>query len=324
MGVSLSEFANHIDSFFDYRKTVYEISHQTLKSNLTDLKLFEYYMRVNHHAEVNGPAVMAFQYYLKKDRQNCGGSINRKIFTLRSYAHFLKLQEIPGADSLPFYDVLKSRQGYRNRPDALTSSQITQIFKAIDRTTCLGFRDYAVYSLMYLCGLRVGEVFALNLSSLNHQDKTVYVIGKGGTHRTLYLKDELYQIFCEYLAVRPCFYKSQALDALFVSKKGNRLAIRTMEDNFKKILIASDVKAKFNICCHTLRHTFASHLNDKDVDMLVIKSLMGHASTKSTEPYIHPSAQKIRDAMEKLPGVIFMTELINKNGFLTGFQKRGP
>jgi site-specific recombinase XerD len=93
---------------------------------------------------------------------------------------------------------------------------------------------------------------------------------------------------------------------LFVSKKGNRLTIRTMEDNFKKILIKSELETHFNVTCHTLRHSFESHLNDKDVDILVIQSLLGHSTTRSTEPYIHPSLDKIRHAMEKLPGVIYM------------------
>lgn len=70
-----------------------------------------------------------------------------------------------------------------------------------------------------------------------------------------------------------------------------------------------------NVTCHSLRHSFASHLNDKEVDILVIQSLMGHASARSTEPYIHPSIEKVKRAMEKLPAVIFMNRLI-KNGVL--------
>ncbi|SDU57755.1 tyrosine-type recombinase/integrase, partial [Desulfobacula phenolica] len=72
---------------------------------------------------------------------------------------------------------------------------------------------------------------------------------------------------------------------------------------------------------HTLRHSFASHLNDQEVDMLVIKSLMGHSTTRSTEIYIHPSMQKVRQAMEKLPGVIFMNELIKNGGVIFSFQE---
>jgi integrase/recombinase XerD len=324
MGVTTQDFFCHMDAFVDYRQTVYEASAQTLKSNRSDLNLFKAFMHENKHDEVTGPCVMAFQNYLKKNRNNCGGSINRKIFALRSYSHFLKLQDVTEACTLPFYDVLKIRQGYRNRPGALTLNQITQLFETIDRTTCLGLRDYAVCALMYLAGLRVGEVFDLDLHSIDSEKKTLEVLGKGRKYRTLHLQDELFYILCEYLSVRNLFYNSEKHDALFVSKKGNRLAIRTMEDNFKKCVHASGITARFNITCHTLRHSFASHLNDKNVDMLVIKSLMGHSSTKSTEPYIHPSSQKIREAMEKLPGVIFMNKLIEEKGFLTGFQKRDP
>jgi site-specific recombinase XerD len=88
-----------------------------------------------------------------------------------------------------------------------------------------------------------------------------------------------------------------------------------MEDNFKKIMATSGIKPLFNVTCHSLRHSFASHLNDKDVDILTIQSLMGHASARSTEPYIHPSMDKVKRAMEKIPAVIFMNQLI-KNGVL--------
>ncbi|MFH2060263.1 MAG: tyrosine-type recombinase/integrase [Pseudomonadota bacterium] len=101
---------------------------------------------------------------MKTQRKNCGGSLNRKLFTLRSYSHYLRLQEVDDAEKLPFHDVLKVRQGYINRPDALTAKQIKQLLDTIDRSTCLGVRDYAIYALMYLCGLRIGEVFGLDLT----------------------------------------------------------------------------------------------------------------------------------------------------------------
>jgi len=235
---------------------------------------------------------------------------------LRSYSHFLILQDVKDADDLPFYDVLKVRQGYRNRPNALSIDQVKRLFEGIDRNTCLGIRDYAVYALMYQTGLRVGEVHSLDISSIDFENQTLEVIGKGNKRRILHLTDEMVQILIEWMAVRSRFYKSNETDALFVSKKGNRLAIRTMEDNIKKIVQNSGMYARFNISCHTLRHSFASHLNDKDVDILVIQSLLGHTSPRSTEPYIHPSLEKIRESMERLPSVIFLNELV-KDGILS-------
>ncbi len=316
MAVAAEDFFVHIDKFMDYRKVVYETSGQTLKSNRTDLKLFREFIENQSYPTIDGPAVMDFQYYLKKDRGNTGGSINRKIFTLRSYSHFLILQDVKDAHDLPFYDVLKVRQGYRNRPNALTMDQVKRLFEGIDRNTCLGIRNYAVYALMYQTGLRVGEVHTLDIPSIDFENQTLEVIGKGNKRRILHLTDEMVQILIEWLAVRNRFYKSNETDALFVSKKGNRLAIRTMEDNIKKIVRNSGIYARFNISCHTLRHSFASHLNDKDVDILVIQSLLGHTSPRSTEPYIHPSLEKVREAMERLPSVIFLNELV-KDGILS-------
>jgi site-specific recombinase XerD len=320
MAVAAKDFFEHMDAFMDYRQVVYEVSDQTVKSNMVDLRLFKGFIKRNKHETITGPAVIDFQYYLKKERRNSGRSINRKIFTLRSYAHFIRQQEVAHSKNLPFDDVLKVRQGYRNRPAALTPGQLKSLFNATDRTTCLGLRDYAIYALMYMTGLRVGEVFSLDMDSIDLGKKELRVIGKGKKIRTLHINDELFKVISEYLAVRHFFYDSKKTDALFVSKKGNRLAIRTMEDNFKKLVRKTGLKVRFNITCHTLRHTFASHLNDKGVDMLVIQSLMGHLSSRSTEPYIHPAQEKIREAMEKLPGVIFMNKMLKEGRFFLRFQ----
>jgi len=320
--VEADKFFEHVDKFMDQRKIIYEISDQTIKSNRVDLRLFKEFMDERGYDRIDGSVAMDYLYYLKIGRSNSGKSINRKIFTLRSYSKFIRLWDVPFSDDLPFYDVLKIREGYRNRPGALTHQQLKKLFDSIDRSNCIGIRDYAIYAMMYLTGLRVGEVHALNIDSIDLEKKSLHVMGKGNKVRDLHLTDEMFKVLSEYLAVRKIFHNSHETEALFISKKGNRLAIRTMEDNFKKLVNASGLKVRFKVTCHTLRHTFASHLNDNDVDMLVIQSLMGHASSRSTEPYIHPSYRRIKEAMEKLPGVIFMNKLIEEQGIPFSFQGR--
>ena len=320
MAVIATDFFSHIDDFLQYRQDIYETSPQTIKSNRVDLNLFKNFMGSADEKTISGPAMINFQYYLKNQRKNCGASINRKIFTLRSYGNFLKLYDAACAHDLPFYDVLKIRQGYRKRPNALTPRQIKLLFKTIDTDTILGVRDFAVYALMYQLGLRVGEVHELNLRSLDLINKKISVIGKGKKPRTLHMNDELIDILSHYLAVRERFLNSWISPALFVSKKGNRLAIRTMEDNLKKILRGVPFEVPFNVTCHTLRHSMASHLNDNDIDILIIQSILGHLSTRSTEPYIHPSHDRIRKAMEKLPSIKYVKELIRKGELNLRFQ----
>ena len=255
MAVASDNFFRHIDDFFNYRQDIYEISLQTVKSNRVDLDLFKNFICSKNLRTIDGPAVIDFQYYLKKQRQNCGASINRKLFTLRSYGNFFKLYDLPCADALPFYDVLKIRSGYRNRPCALTPKQVRLLLESIDTHTILGIRDYAVYAMMYQLGLRVGEVHSLNLANLDIKNKKISVIGKGKKPRTLHMNDELIEILCQYLALRDQFCNSWLTPSLFVSKKGNRLAIRTMEDNLKKVLLYVPFDVPFNISCHTLRHS---------------------------------------------------------------------
>lgn len=315
-------FFQHVEPFMEYRKTVYEVSDETLRSNRTDLMLFKSYVEKQNLKAITGPAVMNFQVHLKKERDNSGASINRKIFTLRSYGKYLKLAEPEDATDLPFQDVLKIRLGYKDGPHALNLDQVKILFESIDRTTCLGIRDYAIYALMYGLGLRVGEIFKLNLDSLDLTENTLQVIGKGKRRRLMHLTGELPQILAEYMAVRPNFLNSKTSDAFFLSKKGNRLSIRTMEDNFKKIFSVSGMMVWFRVTCHTLRHSFASHLNDEGVDIMVLQSLLGHTTPKSTQIYIHPSMKKIRDALEKLPAVVYMNQLVESGILDLKFQSR--
>lgn len=308
--VNKEHFFCHIDGYIDYKKIIYEASDQTIKSNLIDINLFKDFLDMKDYQFIDGKTVMDFQYYLKLGRLNCGASMNRKLFTLRSYSKFLKSEQIPFVNTLPFKDVLKCRMGYRTSPNALSVKQVKSLFESIDRDTCLGVRNYAVYSMMYKLGLRVGEVHSLNLENIDLKNKKLTVIGKGNKRRTLFFDREMTMILTQWMAVRKQFKSYDISNALFLSKKGNRLAIRTIEDNFKKIIEKLDLNVHFNVTCHTLRHSFASHLNDEDVDILVIQELLGHSTPKTTaDYYIHPSEKKVRQALEKLPGVIYMNQL---------------
>ena len=309
--VTKEHFFRHVDKFMDYRKTIYDISDQTMRSNHIDIELFKNFLDMKDYQVVSGKVVMDFQYYLKQQRLNCGASMNRKLFTLRAYAKYLKCEQVPFVNTLPFNDVLKCRQGYRTRPNALTKQQVKLLFESIDRNTCLSVRNYAVYAMMYKLGLRIGEVHQLNLENIDFDDNKITVLGKGNKRRSLHLDNEMIAILSQWLAVRKHFLNHDTSKALFISKKGNRLAIRTMEDNFKKILKKLNIHFHFNVTCHTLRHSFASHLNDEDVDVLVIQDLLGHATPRTTANYyIHPSEKKVRQALEKLPGVIYMNQLV--------------
>ena len=108
---------------------------------------------------------------------------------------------------------------------------------------------------------------------------------------------------------------------IFISKKGNRLAIRTMEDNFKKLLEASGLNKDFKVTPHILRNSCATLLNENQVKILTIQNILGHSNPNTTiNYYLHTTEQKMRDALEKLPLTLFLNELINAGEIILSFQ----
>jgi site-specific recombinase XerD len=195
-------FFHYVDSFIDYRQTVYEVSDQTTRTNIIDLNLFKTYLNEQKLKEITGEAVMGFQFYLKKQRDNTGRSVNRKLFSLRSYSTYLKILELEGTEKLPFKDILKIWLGYSNGPQALTVDQVKTFFNHIDKHSYLGIRDYCMYAFMYNLGLRIGEVHTLHVDDIDLKKKKVNVIGKGNKRRTLHITGEMAGIISDWLSVR--------------------------------------------------------------------------------------------------------------------------
>jgi site-specific recombinase XerD len=298
MSFRTETFSEHIDPFLSYRQRVGYATGATVRSDRIDLKLFENHLLKNNIETVNGTSVIAFQEYLSAVRKNSPPSANRKIFTLRAYQNYLRLKETPHAEDLPFKYVLKIRDQKPSQPNYLKPDEIKKLFKAINKSSVLGLRDYAITACMYLLGLRVGE----GTLPLNHQMKDILEI---------------------YLAVRPNIYKSDENEALFISKKGKRIAVRTIEDNFKKLTQRTEICKRFAVTCHTLRHSCATELNEKGVKILVIQDILGHATPKTTmNYYLHASEERIRDALEGLPVVKYLNELVNSGQIRFTFQNR--
>jgi site-specific recombinase XerD len=280
-------------------------------------------MKDNQIEEVKGKTVIAFQDYLVNVRKNCPASVNRKIFTLRAYQNYLELNDTTSSHTLPFKKVLKIRNCRPYRPNFLKENEIQMLFGAINTNSVLGLRDYAVYALMYLLGLRVGEVFRLNLDDINWNENEITVTGKQNQQRTLVLNNEIKNILENYLGVRTYIYKSQKSSALFISKKGNRLSIRTIEDNFKNLADSALPDKRFAVTPHTLRHTCATMLNEKGVKILTIQNILGHSTPKTViQYYLHATEERMRDALERLPLVGFIDELISSGTIKLTYQNQ--
>ena len=163
-------------------------------------------------------------------------------------------------------------------------------------------RDYCVLTLFLNCGLRLAELCALNLSDIDLTEKTMLITGKGNKQRMLYLNQACVQALTDYLRVRPVdALHGDDRDALFISHLNKRLGRQSVQLMVYKYLDKIGLQGQ-HYSVHKLRHTAATLMYQHgNIDVLVIKDVLGHENLATTEIYTHIANKQIQEAIEKNP-----------------------
>ena len=135
-------------------------------------------------------------------------------------------------------------------------------------------RDRALLSLMYACGLRVGEVCGLTWSDLRDGKATVF--GKGAKTRIVIVPEVVW----EQLMALP-----RTHEAVFISRRGNRLERTYVHRMIKDCCQRSGVSQKAS--SHWLRHSHASHAIEGGCNLRLLQQSLGHSKLETTEKYLH-------------------------------------
>ncbi len=179
----------------------------------------------------------------------------------------------------------------------LTLEQIKKLLEAPDINKIQGLRDRAILEMLFSTGMRIAELVSLNRDQIKFEKETkdleLVIIGKGQKPRTVYISQRALEWLKKYLQTRQD--KNKALFINYRSKKGSdrRLTSRYIEMMVKKYALQAGVP--LFTTPHTLRHSFASDLLSKGVDLRIIQEFLGHSSITSTQIYTHVSSKKLRD-----------------------------
>lgn len=140
-------------------------------------------------------------------------------------------------------------------------------------------------SLMYACGFRVSELVNLKIQNLNFQEKIGHIRqAKGNKDRIFNIPDFLIDDLQDHI-------KKQGNEEFVFTGKSKNLSTR----NLQKIVSSAAKRAGLqNIHCHTLRHSFATHLLEDGVDIRKIQELLGHADLSTTQIYTHVSTEELK------------------------------
>jgi integrase/recombinase XerC len=161
----------------------------------------------------------------------------------------------------------------------------------------LQLRDLAMLELFYSSGLRLAELVGLDLDDLDYADQTVRVTGKGNKTRILPVGRHALEAIRRWLPVRLGLAAATTERALFLSRKGGRLAARSVQARVDRW--ARKHGSARHLHPHLLRHSFASHLLESSGDLRAVQELLGHASISTTQVYTHLNFQHLALSYDK-------------------------
>jgi integrase len=167
--------------------------------------------------------------------------------------------------------------------------------KLLDVAKRRGPREYAMFSLMFGTGVRLGEAISLRVPDITIE--TITVRGKGQKVRQIYLPQATREAIIKYLEVRTAPSTKEDSAYLFTTKAGRRMSY----DYFRRVCQEVSFAAGVKFHPHMARHTYATGLLKKGVSVLYVSKLLGHEDLESTAIYLHPSqADAIRAAREAI------------------------
>ena len=239
----------------------------------------------------------AFIVYCKNERGNNSATRARKTSTLRIFFKYLTSQvhllEVNPAELL---EAPKVKSGL---PRHLSLEDSLELLNSVDGPN--RERDYCILTLFLNCGMRLSELCGLNLSDI-HPDGTMRLLGKGNKERIVYLNDACADAIKAYLAVRPNEgVKANDKDALFISRNRRRICNKTVQHLVKTYLEKAGLGGQ-GYSTHKLRHTAATLMYQHgNVDIRVLKDILGHANLGTTQIYTHISDKQIKNAIDSNP-----------------------
>ena len=261
-------------------------SKQTINNMVYTVKAFSRFY--NQSPELLGEKqIITYLEYCIKTKKLCRGTVNYINSTLK----FFYVVTLEGVWS----DLRVPRLRYDKKlPRYLTKEEVKRLLQS---TTYL--KHKAILSTIYSAGLRVSEVINLRISDIMSKEMKIRVRnGKRNKERYTLLSQKNLELLRVYW--KKFGYKNyDPDDYLFISRQTKKqLTSRCVESAMNKSMQKAGIAKKATP--HTLRHSFATHLMNDGVDLVIIQALMGHSNIKTTSIYLHVKDYQILNIISPL------------------------
>lgn len=229
--------------------------------------------------EMTQEGIAAFIKSLK-ELGSAGTTVAQTVAALRSWVNFRRLEGESGKLWTP---QLPDKPAAL--PQVLTEGEVERLVAAAAGDEPIDLRDRAMITLLAECGLRASEICSLRPGDINREERFFSVTGKGNKDRTVPFTPKVFHLLNQWLDVRQA-WAGKAKLPLFITPKGRAM---TRIDLWRMIRARGGRAgiAKARLHPHVLRHTIATRLLRKGMDLRALQELLGHSSIGTTEKYLH-------------------------------------
>ena len=306
-----------IKEFLGYMGTVKGKSPLTVEEYFMDLRTFFRYMKQHRNQvpqdmpfdeisiddidlefikTITLTDVYEYMNFVSTQRKNKATTSSRKVSSQRTYFQYLT-NKVNKLEHNPITE-LETPKTKKSLPKYLTLEQSMDLLNAVEGP--YQSRDYCIITLFLNCGMRLSELVNINLNDINHKEHVMRITGKGNKERLVYLNDACMDAIKTYLKDRPADGLIDR-EALFISRERKRISPKTVQAMVNKYLEKIGLGGP-GYSVHKLRHTAATLMYQYgEVDIRVLKDILGHENLGTTEIYTHISDEQMKKASKSNP-----------------------
>ncbi len=322
--VELAQMPPLVAEFARYKSVIQGCSPKTVNEYVLDLRTFFRYLRakeqgidpasdafveldirdidIDEIAAITTEQVYEFLMYTSDVRANLWAAKARKLSALKAFFKFLTTKR-GLLEKNPVIDI-ESPKPKKTLPKVLSLDESLTLLQTIaaDTESKTRERDYAIVTLFLNCGMRLSELVGINVNDVDRELRSLRVLGKGNKERIVYLNDACRMALQDYLPHRlPPEATVKPTPALFLSSRHQRISVKTVQWMVYKYLDMAGLESR-HYSVHKLRHTAATLMYQSgQVDVRVLKDILGHAQLNTTQIYTHISDAQMEHAMEQNP-----------------------
>jgi integrase/recombinase XerD len=257
----------------------------TINHNVNDVKRFLNYLKtlaIKELKQVKPKHIISYNEYLHTLKSSHtktglnGKTIQTKINVVRLFSQFLEATEKIKIFTVEV-DIIPSIKTHK---EILSQAEIKSLYNQTDDSV-KGMRDRVILGLYYGCGLRYKEGIKVELNHIDYKKELLFVSPSKNYHsRYVPINSQVLKDFKDYESYSRNSFAMNG-NTFLSGNKSNQFLNKILQNLCEKASVKSE------ICLHSLRHSIATHLLQKEMPIEQIAQFLGHRTISATQIYTH-------------------------------------